>query len=63
MKHAKPANSTDDVVAQVTEELNERIRQRAYELYEAREREDGHEFEDWLQAEGEVMQQIKHQSE
>ncbi|MGB8887373.1 MAG: DUF2934 domain-containing protein [Candidatus Korobacteraceae bacterium] len=51
------------MLAQVTEELNERIRQRAYELYEAREREDGHEFEDWLQAEGEVMQQIKHQSE
>ena len=44
MKQPKPANSTDDVVAQVTEELNERIRQRAYELYKAREREDGHEF-------------------
>ncbi len=60
MKHAKPANSTDDVVAPATEELNEQIRQRAYELYEAREREDGHELDDWLQAESEVMQQIKH---
>ncbi len=55
MKHAKPASSTDDVAAQLTEELKERIRQRAYELYEARGREDGYEFEDWLQAESEVM--------
>lgn len=31
----------------------EKIRERAYELYEARGREDGHEVEDWLQAESE----------
>jgi len=37
-----------------TEEQLEKIRQRAYELYEARGREDGHEVEDWLQAEAEV---------
>ena len=36
------------------EEQPERIRRRAYELYEARGREDGHEVEDWLQAEAEV---------
>jgi len=30
-----------------------RIRRRAYELYEQREREDGHDVEDWLRAEEE----------
>jgi hypothetical protein len=32
----------------------EQIRCRAYELYEERGREDGHEVEDWLRAEAEV---------
>lgn len=32
----------------------ERIRQRAYELYEARGGEPGHEIDDWLQSEAEV---------
>lgn len=35
--------------------LEEQIRQRAYELYEARGREDGHGLEDWLQAEAEIL--------
>ena len=60
MKKGQPANSTDDVVLQATEDLTERIRQRAYELYEAREKQDGHELEDWLLAESEVMEEIKH---
>jgi Protein of unknown function (DUF2934) len=34
--------------------LEEQIRRRAYELYEARGREDGHDLEDWLQAEAEI---------
>jgi hypothetical protein len=37
--------------------LEEQIRQRAYELYEARGREDGHALEDWLRAESEVAPQ------
>lgn len=32
----------------------ERIRDRAYELYEARGRGDGHDLEDWLEAEEEI---------
>lgn len=32
----------------------ERIRDRAYELYEARGRGDGHDMEDWLEAEEEI---------
>ncbi len=36
--------------------LEEHIRHRAYELYEARGREDGHELNYWLRAEEEVTQ-------
>ena len=36
------------------EDLEEQIRLRAHELYEARGREDGHELEDWIRAEDEV---------
>ncbi len=34
--------------------VEEQIRQRAYEFYEARGREDGHDVEDWLRAEQEI---------
>lgn len=34
--------------------LRERIRTRAYELYEQRKRGDGHDLEDWLDAETEL---------
>lgn len=37
-------------------DLQEQIRRRAYELYEQRGREDGRDFDDWLQAESEVTQ-------
>lgn len=35
-------------------DLNERIRQRAYEIYEQRGRTDGHALNDWLQAQTEL---------
>jgi hypothetical protein len=35
-------------------ELEHQIRQLAYELYEARGRENGHDLEDWLRAEEEI---------
>ncbi|HLK32904.1 MAG TPA: DUF2934 domain-containing protein [Terriglobales bacterium] len=34
--------------------IDERIRLRAFELFEQRGREDGHDLEDWLRAESEV---------
>ena len=37
-------------------ELEHQIRLRAYELYEERGRQDGHEEEDWLRAEEEITQ-------
>jgi len=41
--------------AQEVEGLEEQIRLRAYELYEARGREDGHDVDDWRQAEAEIF--------
>jgi hypothetical protein len=38
------------------DDLEEQIRLRAHELYEARGREDGHDREDWLRAEEEITQ-------
>ena len=38
-------------------ELQEEIRRRAYELYERRGQGDGHDFEDWLQAEAELTKE------
>jgi Protein of unknown function (DUF2934) len=35
-------------------ELEDQIRLRAYELYEARGQEDGHELEDWFRAKEEL---------
>jgi hypothetical protein len=41
------------------QELVIRIRERAYELYEARGKEDGRDLEDWLLAEEEIMEQVR----
>ena len=54
--HKKPVASAQTQEESQTE-LQEKIRWRAYELYEARGREDGHDTEDWLQAEGELSPQ------
>jgi hypothetical protein len=37
-------------------DLEQRIRNRAYELYEARGREDGHAVDDWLRAEQQIWE-------
>jgi len=41
---------------QGSQELTEEyIRQRAYQIFEQRGRQDGHDVEDWLQAESEIV--------
>jgi uncharacterized protein len=37
----------------------EKVRSRAYEIYEQRRGEDGHDLDDWLQAESEIAQQFR----
>jgi hypothetical protein len=39
---------------EVEEQRGERIRQRAHELYVAHGQEDGHDLDEWLQAEAEI---------
>jgi len=41
--------------------VQEKIRQRAYELYERRGKEDGYDFDDWLRAESEVTGKVDRQ--
>jgi hypothetical protein len=53
---AVPSTSREAISHASTPEPAEHIiRQRAYELYEKRGREDGHAEEDWLDAEAEVL--------
>ena len=51
-----PPKKSPATVTSEPQELEHQIRLRAQELYEARGREDGHELDDWLRAEGEIMQ-------
>ncbi len=51
------ASTTAQPTTKSTSEVQEKIRRRAYELYEERGRDDGHDLEDWLQAESEVNRQ------
>jgi len=43
----------------VTDDVKHKIQMRAYQLYEARGSQPGHELEDWVQAETEVAKQTK----
>ena len=55
--HTMPTpQRTTNQTTESTNELQEQIRRRAHELYEQRGRNDGHELDDWLQAESEVTQ-------
>jgi len=55
-KATTPAPPSDKQVAEYTVDLQEKIQHRAFELYEQRGKVDGHDFEDWLQAESELVQ-------
>ena len=56
-KHATPATEITQQITGPTTEIKEQIRIRAYDLYEQRGGEHGHDFDDWLQAELELTQQ------
>jgi hypothetical protein len=56
----KPQMATLPTETRATEspvDIQEQVRRRAFELYEQHGREDGHDLEDWLQAESELVQQ------
>lgn len=51
MANAKPQMRKETTS---TVDIDERIRQRAFELFQLRGCQDGHDFDDWMQAEEEV---------
>jgi Protein of unknown function (DUF2934) len=54
MKKPKSSLPVSARPVQSPEQIQQLIRQRAYELYEQRGREDGRDFDDWIAAESEV---------
>lgn len=56
-----PLKSTESTQSAV--DVENRIRSRAYELYEQRGKEEGHALDDWLQAESEMKQENKGKAE
>ncbi len=53
---------TTPEASQSPEMIQEQIRQRAYELYEQRGREEGHDSDDWLTAESQVTDRTKQEA-
>jgi Protein of unknown function (DUF2934) len=52
--NANPPKKSPATLTSEPQELQHQIRLRAYELYEKRGREDGHELEDWFRAKEEI---------
>lgn len=59
MRRRSTSDPTPTRTEQHTPEREEQIRRRAYFLYEQRGRVDGHDVDDWLQAEAEVSGKSK----
>ena len=53
----KPVESTKPKEIPTQTDLDETIRRRAYEIYQARGSEDGHDLDHWLEAESEIRAQ------
>ena len=53
---AMPTSTMEPQARKPPVDPQEQVRRRAYELYEQRGREDGHEPDNWLQAESEIVQ-------
>ena len=53
-----PTKKTTSITTHPNPSLEQQIRERAYELYEERGREDGHDLEDWLRAESEISPRV-----
>ena len=60
IQRTPPAPVKSENETEPTPEQLEQIRARAYELFEQRGGESGHDVEDWLQAEAEVTQHKAH---
>ena len=54
----EPAGTAAAVATAFTTDMEQHIRERAYQLFEARGREPGHDVEDWLRAEAEIFSTV-----
>lgn len=59
LNHNEPELYTTTPTAEPS--YNQEIRARAYELFEERGREEGHELDDWLRAESEITMPARSQ--
>lgn len=59
MKRRSTSDPIPNHNKQVPADREEQIRRRAYDLYEQRGRVDGHDMDDWLQAEAELSGKSK----
>jgi hypothetical protein len=57
MNRTSSATPGDTQSLESAPDPKEQVRRRAFELYEQRGREEGHELDDWLQAESEIVKQ------
>ena len=57
MKPQMPTLPTETRATESPVDIQEQVRRRAFEQYEQRGREGGHDLDDWLQAESELVQQ------
>ena len=58
--HGRTPDPTEKMLAtEAHPNLEEEIRRRAYQLFEERGREDGHDLDDWLRAEAEISAAAK----
>jgi len=49
-------SEADPQICEEAENITDRIRERAYELYQLRGQSDGHDLDDWLMAESQFIQ-------
>jgi Protein of unknown function (DUF2934) len=57
MNPQMPTLPTETRATESPVDIQEQVRRRAFDLYKQRGREDGHDLDDWLQAESELVQQ------
>jgi Protein of unknown function (DUF2934) len=56
MEQKLSVSEADPQICEEAENITDRIRERAYELYQLRGQSDGHDLDDWLLAESQLIQ-------
>ena len=56
MDNKPSVSEADPQICEEAENITDRIRERAYELYQLRGQSDGHDLDDWLMAESQFIQ-------